>query len=229
MIKKQKPIDINSLISGDIILCFNDNEKDIISLAIKKVTGSYYTHAAICLDNYYAAESVNKGVHKLLIKDIIVRYKHVAIFRQPNAWNEDRVKLLNLFVDDIIRNKANYNTTDVLKFIKNNREHNKTVHDKLDKYFEGKLKPDDSKKSKYFCSELVVNCLIKTGFIDPSATIIYKGNTFSPIDIGKDPTFGTFFGYVSLKKDFTIPKDDEFYNVPTFNEIFCPPNTQEKL
>ena len=35
---------------------------------------------------------------------------------------------------------------------------------------------------------------------------------FGRPDLGKDPTWGTFVGYVSLSDDYEIPADDEFYS-----------------
>jgi len=76
-------------------------------------------------------------------------------------------------------------------------------------------------KEKYFCSELIVECLQSVGFIEDSAAIIYKSNKTTPIDLSKDATFGVFAGYLSLNNgDYIIPKDDEFYESVTFNEIY---------
>ena len=213
-------IDQTSLIGGDIILCYGDGKKDLIAKGIEKVTGSKYKHAAICIDTTSAAESGMSGVKKESIKDIIKRYSHVAIFRQPDAWNQDRVNALKLFIDKTIETGAKYNFKGITSFSKNKSEHDKSIYQKLDSYFKGDLKSDAHEKGNYFCSELVVNCLTATGFISPSAAVLYKGDTFAPVDLGKDPTFGTFFGFIIPKNNYQIPETDDFYYNTTFSEIF---------
>ncbi len=47
-------------------------------------------------------------------------------------------------------------------------------------------------KSRYFCSELVADCFVITGFVEPSAAVVYKPNATSPGALGRDPTFGIF-------------------------------------
>ncbi|MCK4742900.1 MAG: hypothetical protein KAT25_03695 [Sulfuriflexus sp.] len=213
-------IDQTLLIGGDIILCYGGGKKDIIAKGIEKITGSKYKHAAICLDTKNAAESGMSGVKKESIKNIIQRYGHVAIFRQPDAWGQDRINALNLFIDKAIETGARYNLKGIRLFSKNKNEHNGTMSQKLDSYFKGELEPGAIEKGNYFCSELVVNCLTATGFITPSAAVLYKGDTFSPVDLGKDPTFGTFLGFIISENDYQILETDDFYYNTTFGEIF---------
>lgn len=95
-------VSIDTLVAGDIILGYGDGKLDISAKLIEKATGSKYKHAAICLNKKVAVESTLSGVKKDDIKNIINLYNHVAVFRQPDAWDLDRVNILNLFVDKII-------------------------------------------------------------------------------------------------------------------------------
>jgi hypothetical protein len=59
-----------------------------------------------------------------------------------------------------------------------------------------------------------------TGILDPSAAVVYRSDVISPGDLGRDPTFGTFCGYVSDVSGYNIPETDEFFHATTFHEIF---------
>lgn len=159
------------------------------------------------------------GVRKIGIQDLVIQYCHVAIFRQPHAWSPDRVRAMNLFIEKIIQAGAKYKVDVIWKFVKDKKEHNESIFQKLESFFNGSLAPDAVEKGKYFCSELVVDCLVSTGFIDPSAAILYKSNTFSPGDLGEDPTFGTFLGYISLRENYEVPSDDVFLSRGPYDEI----------
>ena len=82
-----KIMDIGEIRAGDVLLCYKDAKFDLVGKGITSVTGSDYTHAAICTSSSAAAEArVSGGVSKIEIKDLVKRYDHVAVFRQPDAW-----------------------------------------------------------------------------------------------------------------------------------------------
>jgi len=109
-----------------------------------------------------------------------------------------------------------------MTFLKRKQEHNRGLHNKISEYFNGNLRPKPyrNRKGQYFCSELIVDRFIAIGFISPSAAIAYQSDTFSPGDIGRDRTFGAFVGYLMPIPSGTIPEEDEFYDNPTFAEIW---------
>lgn len=45
-----KMMQIDELRAGDVLLCYKDEKFDIVGKGITHVTGSEYTHAAICID-----------------------------------------------------------------------------------------------------------------------------------------------------------------------------------
>ncbi|HLP62639.1 MAG TPA: hypothetical protein VK186_27615 [Candidatus Deferrimicrobium sp.] len=215
----KKLVSAEQLRAGDVILCYKGKKIDVIGRRIQKVTGSSYTHAAIYLSSGKAAESKICGVKTTDIYQLVNRYMHVAIFRQP-LWNSNRVKRLELFVEELLSKGAKYNSYGVLKFGHQRNIFEQTIFNDLNAFFEGKLIPPSPKKKHYFCSELVVDCFIYTGIIQPSAAVVYRSNVTSPGALGKDPTFGYFYGYLSCIENYQIPETDEFFDETTFNEIF---------
>lgn len=210
---------------GDILLCLDS--KSFISKKISNVTGSKYSHAAIYYGNSLVAESVAKNglkkgkIGKTNISDLISRYDHIAVLRQPDAWiHIDRIKALQLFIDTSINTGAKYNFSGIPFFAKRKKEHILSISEKLEAYFNNKLSPTSEKKTQYFCSEFVSDCFIAVGFIDTSASILYQSDTYSPGDLGKDPTFGTFWGYLTGNFNYKVPETDYFYNHSTVDEIF---------
>jgi hypothetical protein len=220
-----KIISISSLRSGDVLLCCGE---DRIAQKIANKTNSRYTHAAICINSTEAVEAGLAGVEKDAIANILGRYQFIAVFRQPDAWNPEYVKAMNLFVAKILKTQLKYNLAGILHFLESKKTHHMSLQDKIEAYFEGYYMPDSPIKQTYFCSELVADCFIVTGFISPSAAVIYKSSTYSPGDLGRDPTFGTFVGYILANSNSAIPDDDEFIHKPTFAEIYGDPHAHHE-
>lgn len=217
-----KMIQITKLCAGDVLLCYKEAKFDLVGKGITHITKSEYTHAAICINSCIAAEStVLGGVAKVAIKDLVKRYDHIAVFRQPDAWKpQERIEAMNAYIDYIIASGAKYNLRDVVTFKKRSEVHQLSLTEQLHAFFEGTYVPAPIEKSNYFCSELVANCFVVTGFIDPSAAVIYKSNLASPGALGRDATFGTFYGYVSLDPNYSVPVTDEFFNTSSYSEVF---------
>lgn len=212
----------SELRAGDVLLCYEDKKIDPIGGGITRATGSEYTHAAICISSSVATEAtVLGGVSKIEIEDLIKRYDHVAVFRQPDAWKPpERIQAMNAFIDSVVASKAKYNLRDVATFKKRSEVHQLSLTDQLHAFFNGTYAAAPIEKGSYFCSELVASCFVVTGFIEPSAAVVYKSNVTSPGALGRDPTFGTFCGYVSSVPNYSVPATDEFFNRSTFDEIF---------
>jgi hypothetical protein len=220
--QEMKIVSINDLSAGDVLLCYKDAKLDLVGKGITHVTDSEYTHAAICINQCTAAEStVFSGVAKVKIQDFVKRYDHVAVFRQPDAWSPpERVLALNFFVDSVIESRAKYNLRGVVAFKKRHELHQLSLMEQLHAFFNGTYVPVPIEKGNYFCSELVANCFIVTGFIDPSAAVLYQSAVTSPGALGRDATFGTFYGYVSAVPNYSARETDEFFNARTFSEMF---------
>jgi len=219
---EMKLVPLNKLRAGDVLLCYKDAKFDPAGKCITHVTNSEYTHAAICIDSCTAAESiVLGGVCKIKVQDLVKRYDHVAVFRQPDAWQPaERVQALNAFIDSIVASGAKYNLRDVGTFRKRNEVHQLSLTEQLHEFFKGHLAPSPVEKGSYFCSELVADCFVATGFVLSSAAVVYKSNVTSPGALGRDATFGTFYGYASDAPNYVVPATDEFFNASTFSEIF---------
>ncbi len=212
---------------GDVILCHCDSTKNPLAKAIRNVTSSEYCHAAIYYGDSIAAESsakdgIKKGkIKKVNVSDLISRYGHVAVFRQPDAWaSENRVKTLQLFVDKAVDNEAKYNFRGIPSFPSRKESHEINSQEKLEDFFNSQLIPSSTDKSGYFCSEFVCDCFIAVGFIQPSAAVIFQSDTFSPGDLGKEPTFGTFWGYLTTNSGYKVSEHDYYFRATTYDEIF---------
>jgi hypothetical protein len=215
--QNDKTLDLNQLVAGDVLLCYGAGR---LANKIAEQSGSKYTHAAICYSPTEAVESGGNSVAKVSITELVSRYSHVAVLRSLSAWSSQRVLVMNKFLDNIIAMNAKYNLNGVIQFVENKEIHEQTLTEQLAAYFAGELQPDSYLKEAYFCSELVAACFVVTGFIHPSAAVMYKSSTYSPGDLGKDQTFGTFVGYLVSGDASVIPEDDEFINVATFAEVF---------
>lgn len=215
-------VSINELRAGDVLLCYDDTKLNPVGRCVSHITNSKYTHAAICIDPCTAAESTFfGGVAKVNLHDFVQRYDHIAAFRQPDAWQPPtRVQALNAFINSVIASRAKYNLREVVSFKKRSEVHQLSLTDQLHAFFAGIHAPAPVEKGHYFCSELVADCFVATGFIDPSAAVVYKSNVTSPGSLGRDPTFGTFLGYVSVIPNYSVPDSDEFINASTFSEVF---------
>lgn len=98
--------------------------------------------------------------------------------------------------------------------------HEDHLHQKIEEFFDGTRQAPNVIKVSYFCSELVAAAYIASGFIEPSAAVIYDPSVLAPGHLAQDFTFGVFCGYVIPYENYVIPTDDEFINTPTLSEIF---------
>lgn len=235
-----KMINVRKLRAGDVLVCY---KKPKFKLSLKAITfklfrkaitiatDSEYTHAAICINSGEAAESTTLGgVSKVKIDDLIKRYDHVAVFRHPDAWKHpERTQGLNTFIDNAVASGAKYNLRDVVTFIKRSEDHKYSINDKIHAFFGGTCTSNSTVKSSYFCSELVATCFIITGAIGPSAAVLLQPDVMSPGALGQDPAYGTFLGYVSSAPHYCVPATDEFFNKPTFDEIYVDEASDDAL
>jgi hypothetical protein len=219
--------DIDELKIGDILLCHSNTSNSLVAKKIERVTGSEYCHAAIYYGDALIAESTAKNglkkgkIGKVSISDLVSRYDHVAVLRHPDAWSSPgRIQALQQFIDKVISTGAKYNYKDALSFKIRKELHEANIHEKLSAYFDGELAPEPVDKLEYFCSEFVCDCFVNVGFIQPSAAVLFQSDTISPGDLGKDKTFGTFWGYLTVNEDYKVNESDYYYCDSTFDEIF---------
>ena len=215
-----KMIDSSALKAGDVLLCFKNGKFDVFGKIIQHITGSQYVHAGIFIGNNTVAESMTSGLIKEPFENVLARYDHLAVFRRYDAWGSKNTRILNYFVDQSVNSGSKYNFSGVFKFKKTQLKHQQTLTEQLEDYFDGNLVQKSPVKHKYFCSEFVVDCFRSTGFIGPSAAVVYKPETTAPGDLGNDATFGYFLGYITGKGNYEVDKNDEFYCHPTLSEIF---------
>lgn len=206
---------------GDVLLCTRASKSDQ-EIEISKASKSEYTHAAICIgDGKAAGAGLEQGIQIHPVRLLMRIFDHVAVLRQPDAWSPARRKALADFAAATAAAKAGYNFEGLNDFVAIKSAHESTVSERLTQFFGGNHKPPmPTAVGRYTCSEFVVASFIIIGFIDPSAAILYSPGAFAPGDLGEDPTFGTFAGYLPLKAGYEIPATDRFYNETTYAEIF---------
>jgi hypothetical protein len=212
----KKIVEFNQLQAGDVLLCVisgNTAEK------VESITGSKYTHAGICYSKLEVVDMTLGGIQKTGISEFVANSEYIAIFRNPHIWNQGRVQKFHSFLDTAIDARLKYDKRGAVTFADRKKEHQWGLHGKLYKHFEEGLQPQDHKKLKYICSALVVASFIEIGFIQPSAAIAYQPDTLSAGDLGRDPTFGYFVGYLKSANSGEIPDDDEFANNFTLDEL----------
>lgn len=215
---------------GDVLLCYSDPATDLVARLIHGKTGSVFCHAGIYYGDGKAAESRamndwKKGqIDKTDLTILLGRYDHVAVIRQPDAWiSPERVDALQDFIDRTVARGAGYNFGGAWDLDQRRDEHRDEVLNKLAAYHAGDLQPMSEHKSVYFCSEFVCDCFKAAGFLAPSAAVAYQSDTYSPADLGDDPSFGTFWGYLADDPNYAIPISDPYYHVTTFDELFGSP------
>lgn len=204
------------LCPGDVLLCRGSSKKKVsVGQKIREVTGSKYTHAAIYIGDGHVVEanpSLFAGVRENRVEDLIHRYSHVAVTRQQDAWPPFRVTAMKTFAKRVVETGAKYNLAGLFKFTKEKQAHATKLMRKIEAYFSGQLQPDSPEKQAYFCSEFVADCLVASGFISPSAAIVFKTSTYASGDLGRDGAFGSYIGYLSACENYEFPEDDDFYS-----------------
>lgn len=214
-------LSLDQIRAGDVLLCCRAS-KSAQETEIAEATKSEYTHAAICIGRGKAAGAgLDKGIQIHQVRALTRWFDHIAVLRQPDAWSSERIEALTAFAGAADAAEAGYNYEGLNNFLEIRSTHESTVQERLTEFFDGRHEPPmPTAVGRYTCSEFVVAAFIIIGFIDRSAAIVYSPNVFSPGDLGEDPTFGTFAGYLPLKEGYEIPTSDRFYDEPTFFEIF---------
>lgn len=211
-----KILNISEVTPGDVLLC----RSGYGGASVADVTGSKYSHAAICVGEGVAAEASGHRVKKTQIEQFVKEYDHVAVLHQPDCWSPQRVHRLQSFIDAAISRKAEFNFDDMHNFEERKSAHEENLMGKLREFFENAPAGPVVDRSAYFCSELVAAAHVAVGIIDPSAAVVYDPSILSPSDLAQDFTFGIFRGYLIPYAEYIIPKEDEFALAPQLDEIF---------
>lgn len=206
----------DSVRPGDVLLCRSNN----MGGAVADVTGNKYVHAAICTSPNKVAEASGLRVKVVEIENLFEAYDHIAVLRQPNCWSPSRVVKLQRFIETAISNKAKFNSFGIRNFEEQKKIHEENLTNNLNAFFEGINAGPPSARESYFCSELVAAAHVAVGIIEPSAAVVYDPEVQSPGELANDFTFGIFAGYLIPYPEYQIPKDDEFHQTTTVNEIF---------
>ena len=217
-------IELDALQTGDILLCIGEGD---LASRVTAVTGSKYTHAAIC---YSPTEVVDIGdrVQKSSAEQFIKQFKYVAAFRNPFIWNDERQESLCRFLDAKVNSDTVYDVRAALSLDRRATDHQMTLFAKLTEHFTSGFPAAAHDKTKYICSELVIAALIAVGFWDEAMAIAYQGDTIHPGKMGHDSTFGFKVGYLRADSATVIPADDEFLCSMTNSMTFATRQATQK-
>jgi hypothetical protein len=221
-------IQLNQLRAGDILLFIFDEEPEPkglwnkfkwrcfskITRDIRRQTDSEYTHAAICYDstNLVHAAKLWSPVEMIDVRDLVSSCKYAAVFRSSCAFRGTQFEKLRRFLERIVRERAGYDFWGAFRYTARKEEDLRTLRERLEAHFNGEQVPSLADKKSFFCSELVGACLCVTGAIEPRAAVVFNPSTTSPAELGRDPTWGTFLGYLVPNATTEIPENDEFYH-----------------
>jgi hypothetical protein len=199
---------------GDILL-YRAQKKSIVSSIIRWWTGSPYSHAAIYLGDGKILEALFPRIKINPLK--IQRGGYIGIVRSQYEFGPERVEVLHDFANQLVKNKARYDTLGVLQFIgiKSN-----VYRDNIAAVLAGAADIRGDARTRYFCSALVARTYCIVGIADESAWSIFLGSLKSPGDIPLDINFGWFLGYL-IPPGTTVPNDDPMQKGTIWKEVIA--------
>lgn len=107
-------------------------------------------HASIYLGENGVAEATMPNVQITTFKKAVEDYDHIAVLRQPDAWNENNASRLKAFVQELIINQVKFNSKGIKGFKDNLKAQYISEQENLEKYFNGQYQPKSPFKEKYF-------------------------------------------------------------------------------
>lgn len=191
-----------SLEPGDVLVCYSPQMIEEVGCE------SGYSHAAIYLGAGEILESGTGGVKIISIEDLLSIYDHVAVLRASDTWSHASIQRLKQFGSLHVGKKFNIRALPKIEFRREESLENAQQH--VEDYFSGRAVSVKTDRELYFCSELVVSAFIDSGIISDSAAVLFKPETFFPIDIAKDKVFGFFIGYIKKSDTYEVPSEDWF-------------------
>ena len=198
-------IEKEQVFAGDVLLCYSsmmDGEA--------QAEGIGYSHVAIALKDQRVSEATPSGVRISDLAHLLDEYDHIAVLRNPELWDQERLAQLEHFAAEQCGKK--FNMIGMGRFPSKKEKHLASLPTRIAGYFEGTEPEVADNREAYFCSELITAAFIHVGIIHPSAAIVFSPEVFSPSDIGSDKAFGFFQGYLVPYAGYRIPEDDHFRN-----------------
>ena len=190
---------------GDVVLCFSSSMRDA-----RRGRESGYSHAAICIEPGQVLESAGGGVRHNALSDLVEEYEHLAVLRNAQAWDVDRLTMLRKFDSDVLG--LPFNSAGLKQYEVKHEDALTTQLQRIQAYFTSKPHNQFSPGAALFCSELVVTAFIEAKIIGASAIAAFLPETFLPQDLANDMLFGFFIGYLIPYAKYSIPPGDFFEN-----------------
>jgi hypothetical protein len=207
---------VESVQPGDVIFFYEPFVADEFGAK----TGFKYSHVGIGLGEGYFADAAAGGIEKTAIQTGVEEYSHAAVFRRIDGWDREAISRLHRFVDDAISMKKPFNLIGMGRWEQRRKEHESNFMSKVEGYFAGTVKPPDSNRRCYFCSEFVASIFIDVGFVHPSAAVLFDPAITSPAQL-RDGVYGFFSGYLVPYSGYEIPENDDFRRETPLHEILA--------
>lgn len=210
--------------AGDVLLVRGTSEKwsagHLIRQEIAARTKSPYTHAAIALNNQEIVDARPwHGVKIRPFSELLAKAECVAVLRHPDVWDDNRALDLQEYAAALQSLGTKYNYHDLMRFEANKSVHQDSVMQALNSYFENAQPAAPTDYGPFFCSELVVACLVRVGYISQSAAIVFAPSVHSPGDLAREPTFGYLVGVLSSLPGYQLRVEDPLNTVAKYQDI----------
>ena len=207
-------IRVGDLQPGDILL-YRNGRKSIVSSLIRRFTRSPYSHAAVYLGDGKIFEAVISGIKINRLE--IPRGGYIGVIRSQMGFGQERQKILQDFVSQLVKNRAQYDLRGVFQFV---GVHNQDFQKNINAILAGAADIRGDARTRYFCSALVARTWCVVGIADESAWSLFLNNQISPGDISGDVNFGWFFGYL-ISSGTIVPDDDPMAAGTIWKEVMA--------
>lgn len=201
-------LQISDLEVGDVLLAYSQMTKEQVS----ESTSSEYSHAAIYLGEGLVGEADVRGVKKSKIEFLLDSYDHISILRLNGYWGDNAAVRLNKLIDHLVDSNVGFDFDGIREFEDMRASHNSLLQGILEEFFSGGIVLYDRLRDSYFCSGLVVAAYSHVGIIQGGLRLVITPETMSPGDLIREPSFGSFVGYISRKVDYVMQESDDFYH-----------------
>lgn len=183
-----KLLDENELLPGDVIFC-GQSKKDKATELIQNTTDGVYVHCAIYVGDGKIVDAVRSGVREIELRSFLSEYAYLAVTRPPGA-NPKRSNIIVDFARECVEREFRYNLWGAA-FVPIREYFNVKSFHSLD--FRKRRGPKKISrawlpKKSYFCSELVIECYVKCGYIGEDYSY-FRSSLWSPTGLAEEAVF----------------------------------------
>ncbi len=178
----------DDLLPGDVIFC-GQSKKDKATELIQNTTDGVYVHCAIYVGDGKVVDAVRSGVREIELDSFLSEYSYLSVTRPPGA-NPKRSNMIVDFARECLEERFRYNLLGAA-FVPIREYFNVKNFHNLD--FRKRLRPKKARlawlpKKSYFCSEFVIECYVKCGYIGEDNSY-FCSSYWSPTGLAEEAVF----------------------------------------